>query len=296
MKDKIKFFTHGVKITYSDDLLKVVKFFKEKIGLELEITVPEETKVHLKDSAPQLYLPYDQKKESSILMYMFDRYQEKQANSSCFSFSKTLQVIEISTAEHDDKVDYTWKAICHEFLHSCFKRLRIMGIDLDDPMDAMVVNGVLMPYYKNDDPYALDGNFAEAFKRLAPYWGKLYPQSRKYKWISDKEVEKYQVVDALWRIADRIRDISGVKLIPTSGGRTVEENKKVGGQPNSAHLRGLALDFKVIGSEENTKVLHAIDVVRQDTPFFLEIAVGHYHIDIDSSIHSLTKTIISSDD
>jgi hypothetical protein len=37
-------------------------------------------------------------------------------------------------------------------------------------MDTMMVDGKLTAYYKNNNPYAKDGNYAEAFKILAPHW------------------------------------------------------------------------------------------------------------------------------
>lgn len=169
---KIRIFENGIRINYADDLPKVVKFFKDKVNLDIEFTAPVKTNVLLKDCPANLYLPNDNS-QHDILMYIFDRRQRN--NSSSVNFSMTLKCIEISTSIEDDAVDYTWKLISHEIMHTFFQRLRNMNIFLDDPMDSMIVNGIVTPYYKNEEPYASDGNFAEAFKRLAPHWTKLFP-------------------------------------------------------------------------------------------------------------------------
>lgn len=42
----------------------------------------------------------------------------------------------------------------------------------------------------------------------------------------------------------KIRDFIGIPILITSGYRTKEYNKKVGGKPNSMHLQGKAADLK----------------------------------------------------
>jgi len=163
---KIKIFQHKkLKIKYDDDLLKVITFFKSK-GIVIEFTQPTETDIYIKDCPVNLYLPNDNG-EQDILMYIFDRRQR--SSSYALNFSKTLQVIEVSTSIEDDTIDYTWKLICHELVHCLFHKLRNINIFLQDPMDSMLVNGIWKPYYKNEEPYALNGNFEAAFKILKPY-------------------------------------------------------------------------------------------------------------------------------
>ena len=117
-----------------------------------------------------------------------------------------------------------------------------------------------------------------------------------YKYFSQKEIVKWQLKPQLFMILDKMRKIASTPFIITSGLRTVEENSRVGGVPNSAHLRGLACDLKIVDNFTLTKMLNGINEIRKTNPCFLEIAQKHLHLDIDSSIHQMGQTVISDDD
>jgi uncharacterized protein YcbK (DUF882 family) len=57
---------------------------------------------------------------------------------------------------------------------------------------------------------------------------------------------------------DKARDIANIPFIITSGYRTKEHNKKIGGEPNSAHLRGFASDIKYHNGSDGYKILTAL--------------------------------------
>ena len=239
----IKIFQHrDCKINYADDLLKVIEFFKSK-NIPIEFTTPQITNILLKDCPAQLYLPEDNL-NYDVLMYIFDRKQR--FYSYALNFSKTLQVIEVSTSTFDDAVDYTWKLIAHELVHSHFHQLRNKGIFLDDPMDLM--NGI--PYFQNENPYSPNGNFAEAFKRLAPYL------KQGYKYFTPTEVVKWKLKPELWTLLDVLRGECGFPFIINSGLRTKKENDALQGSvSDSAHLSGLAVDLHCIYSDRRFKMV-----------------------------------------
>jgi len=99
----------------------------------------------------------------------------------------------------------------------------------------------------------------------------------------------------LLEFMDRARHFAGIPFKLTSGYRTVEQNKKVGGAKKSAHLKGMACDISAPTPEIKNKILYGIKKAGQDK-VFTEIANRHIHIDIDSSIHKLGTTIIVDDE
>lgn len=65
--------------------------------------------------------------------------------------------------------------------------------------------------------------------------------------VRDKEVPAYIIENYLLIsiFLEKVREHFQKKIIITSGYRTEEENKKVGGSLNSLHLRGRACDFVI---------------------------------------------------
>ena len=273
---KVKIFqSSDCKITYSDDLVKVVKFFKDKINLDVEFSAPILTDVKLIEAPWNLYLPNDNGQQE-ILMYIFDR--EQRSNSFALNFSKTLQCVEISTSVADDGVDYTWKLIAHELVHCLFHKLRNINIFLNDPMDLMEINGQWIPYYQNENPYSPNGNFAEAFKRLSPHLSKIFKPT--YKYFSQAEVDKWKLEPIMWEKLDLARGHAGIPFRINSGRRTEAQNEGVGGVNDSSHLKGLGVDLRAITSREHyliTKGLILAGFRRISRKYPL-----HIHADLDS--------------
>lgn len=111
-----------------------------------------------------------------------------------------------------------------------------------------------------------------------------------YKYFSKKEVETFKLDKKLWELLDKMRELAGVPFILTSGLRTEEVNKKVGGKSNSAHLRGLAVDLKCSDNFNRAKMLSAILKFKDE--IFVEITDKHIHIDIDNKIHQLGQVML----
>jgi uncharacterized protein YcbK (DUF882 family) len=86
------------------------------------------------------------------------------------------------------------------------------------------------------------------------------------------------VSDELISMLDVARKKYGKPIIPNSGYRTIEHNAKVGGKPNSSHLKGLAVDIKCTNSTDRFLLEGILREVG-----FTRIGIGNsfIHVDID---------------
>jgi hypothetical protein len=198
------------------------------------------------------------------------------------------EFIQLAINQYKINKDDVWKAITHELLHAFCFSLNRKGYKVIDEMDNTLVGGVLIPFYKNDDPSAVEGNYSHTLNNIKPYLSKLYKDTT-YKWFSQAEVDKFKLVPELWELLDKMREIAQIPFIITSGYRTIEENKKAGGKANSAHLRGLAVDLQCSDNFKRAKMLKGIIPFKDE--IFLEIAPRHLHIDLDYKIHELGQAM-----
>lgn len=79
---------------------------------------------------------------------------------------------------------------------------------------------------------------------------------------------------------DKARGIAGVSFKLNSAYRTPEHNAEVGGKPDSAHCKGLAVDIHCIGSRERFLILCALIEVGFTR---IGIAKTFIHVDDDKS-------------
>lgn len=77
---------------------------------------------------------------------------------------------------------------------------------------------------------------------------------------------------------DEAREYAGIPFIINSAYRSLEDNKRVGGKPNSSHLKGLAVDIRATNSRQRGLVLDALRAVGFNR---IGIANSFIHVDMD---------------
>lgn len=113
-----------------------------------------------------------------------------------------------------------------------------------------------------------------------------------YKYFKDSEVVGLK--PDFVQLLDKARGIANTPFVITSGYRSPEQNKKVGGAPNSAHIQGLAVDLNCQDNLSRTKILTGL--LTCGIPCFVEICSKHIHIDTYPAFHKLGETMYSSDE
>ncbi len=77
---------------------------------------------------------------------------------------------------------------------------------------------------------------------------------------------------------DEAREYAGIPFIINSAWRSKEDNERVGGKPNSSHLKGLAVDIKATNSRQRGLILDALRSVGFSR---IGIAKTFIHVDLD---------------
>ena len=178
------------------------------------------------------------------------------------------------------------KSLNHELFHTFFHRLQRQQIMIEDPMDSVVVDGILKHYFNNENLNSKHSNRTIALDRLKPYWDKVLnilvlntqtPQPTQYKYFKESEVVglKTKLVEML----DKAREIAGIPFVINSGYRTLAHNAEVGGTEDSSHTKGLAVDLRARNSTEHFLITKGLIIAG-----FTRISKkypSHIHCDID---------------
>lgn len=104
-----------------------------------------------------------------------------------------------------------------------------------------------------------------------------------YRYFKPEEVENLN--EEFVAKLDQARHIAGIPFIITSGFRTPEKNESiVGSVPDSAHLKGLAVDLRVSNSHEVSLIVDAakaVGITRRGIYFDRFFNPVHVHLDVD---------------
>lgn len=92
-----------------------------------------------------------------------------------------------------------------------------------------------------------------------------------------KKIEYNMDADFLAKL-DKAREFANIPFIINSAYRSPEQNARVGGKPNSSHLRGLAVDIRANDSSTRYIVLNALIKVGFNR---IGIASSFIHVDDD---------------
>lgn len=118
------------------------------------------------------------------------------------------------------------------------------------------------------------------------------PTNTGYKYFKDNEIVGLK--PGLVQMLDKARGIAKTPFKITSGYRSVEKNRAVGGVPNSSHTKGLAVDLACTDNTKRTAIL--LGLLTCGIPTFIEICKSHIHVDMDKSIHAMGQTMWANDD
>ena len=92
-----------------------------------------------------------------------------------------------------------------------------------------------------------------------------------------KKIEYNMNEDFLAKL-DKAREFANIPFIINSAYRNPEQNARVGGKPNSSHLRGLAVDIRANDSSTRYIVLNALISVGFNR---IGVASSFIHVDDD---------------
>ena len=280
----------------NNDRVKIDKdaietFFQKKTPLRIDI---EERQVSIKDLSYKLFAggyhglekgvkdklrPMVKEGEYHVVVFAYNRfkvsgYYKVRNKLASWTYTKSFY----PETEHIELAD--GKHILHELMHTLCKRAGRHGGTTVDQMDRTLVNGIRVPYYKNYDPYAVDGNFAMTLKSFDNgNWEKAiawWYNKRTWKYFKEHEVKglKEDFVDKL----DIAREYAGIPFVITSGLRSKAYNKKIGGSPTSAHLNGTGVDLR---ARNSTEFFNIVRGVMESSIIGITVYVKSKHVHLD---------------
>lgn len=267
---KLFFAKHNIDIDFSSIQTNIpvsIKSYKTVQGFNPITGKKGEIKYYGISNALSLENSYDGN------IFVWDLDTVKQPTDGVIT-SWTTNYIQVAINKYLKEKGGITNRITHEIIHYLCVLANKKGFKTTDEMD---ITSDGKAFYKNDEPNAVDGNYARTFKNLQPFINSL--QKPMYKYFSEKEIVglKPKLVEML----DKARGIAGIPFKITSGYRTTEHNAQVGGVSDSSHTTGLAVDLLVKDGVSGGKILLAL--VQAGFTRFGFYKDGHIHVDIDNT-------------
>ena len=102
-----------------------------------------------------------------------------------------------------------------------------------------------------------------------------------------KELDNLDKMDKTFLLRlDEAIERAGIPFIINSAYRTPEHNAKIGGKPNSSHLKGLAVDISVTNSRQRFVILESLIKVG-----FNRIGIADTFINVDLDKEKSEKVV-----
>lgn len=182
-------------------------------------------------------------------------------------------IIQMSEQWYNQLPDVCAMYLYHEIVHAMFF---LLGKGGQDKVHYQHEN----PAFSQKQPYQwyqyLMISLLEDWKK---YKGTETKTMTTYKYFTEKEIKglKPELVSLL----DTARGIAGTPFVITSGLRSPEKNREVGGKANSAHLTGEAVDIACTDSAKRFKIVTALLNVGFKR---IEVTNKHIHVDVSKTL------------
>lgn len=216
------------------------------------------------------------------------------------------EFIQLRVNQYIKNTGKIWEHIIHENMHAFCAPFERKAIRVDEMDLTILPNGQQIPFYKNDNPYAIDGNFAQTLSNLKPYLSQLIPSPTppttpnyfKTQEFVSKEIYEKWGENSKWFVDKRLWDL--MNFTRTFFGKPVAINNWLwGGNLNergfrenpisakmSQHCYGRGVDFNVVGLTSK----QVIDTVFTNSTAFMDAGLttiedinftpNHVHFDI----------------
>lgn len=220
LKYKIAIIKHDILADrqYAKEMIKVVDFWNKRIPVNVEITefksTGELTFQNFEGNAKVTAGTYSREGfgiasklikpfEFHQVLFVFDATRQKDY-ARIKTEGKTVNPVALwkelyPGTRYTESSNIGWRAITHETMHAMAQLASFMGGKVVDHMDMTIVDGRTEWYYKNDDPFAVDGNYSRTLDELTNAWHLVCGEGRTRNYLEKLLAELQNRVKVLTR-------------------------------------------------------------------------------------------------